>query len=366
VDGYRIDKQATLDERGRAALTVRCKDCDEIPKVSNAGQVVIADDGSNWQVMHNGILVSHGGYQGDYMADIITTLRGHHEPQEERAFWEVLQRLTGSPTMIELGAWWGYYSLWFKQGFPSGNALLFEPDPKHLELGKLNFDKNGQSAVFGLAGAGVDGVATFFDESIGQVRTVSTKSVMTICKENGVEFLDLLHLDVQGAELSALFGTEALIAQNALRFVFVSTHHHVISGDPLTHQKCLRWLQEHGAHIICEHAVSESFSGDGLIVASFSAQDAGFSFEISHARPSESLFRELEYDLADQTTLADQIRFQQDQLLQSGLERDRLLAEQQDTSRRFAEISGKLDRVTASVSWRITAPLRRVRGFHRR
>ena len=33
------------------------------------------------------------------------------------------------------------------------------------------------------------------------------------------------------------------LADGRLRFLIVSTHHHSISGDPLTHQKCLAELQ---------------------------------------------------------------------------------------------------------------------------
>ena len=125
------------------------------------------------------------------------------------------------------------------------------------------------------------------------------KSVSSICREREIEFLDLLHMDVQGAELGTLIGAEPLIAEGKLRFVFVSTHHHLISGDPLTHQKCLYWLKDHGAHILCEHTVNESYSGDGLIVASFMAQDRTRTISVSHGRQSQSLFRELEFDLAD-------------------------------------------------------------------
>lgn len=73
-------------------------------------------------------------------------------------------------------------------------------------------------------------------------------------------------MDVQGAELHALVGAEPMISASKLRFVFVSTHHHLISGDPLTRQKCLQWLVHDGAHVLCEHSVNESYSGDGLIV----------------------------------------------------------------------------------------------------
>jgi hypothetical protein len=46
-----------------------------------------------------------------------------------------------------------------------------------------------------------------------------------------------------------------------------------------------------GGHVFCEHSVSESFSGDGLIVASFFSCDRGLEFpDISRNQPETSLF----------------------------------------------------------------------------
>jgi FkbM family methyltransferase len=299
---YPVSKAVILDNVGRTRLTVGCRDSDVIPKVAHAGGVQIDASGKAWQRMHNGLLVEHHGYYGDWMAEIIATLRGHHEPQEERAFWEILKRLDGAPTMVELGAFWAYYSLWFKHDFPNGRCHMYEPNPAHSALGQRNFARNGQLGYFEVAAAGQDGIIKFYDESLGQWREVVAKSAATICAEQNIGFLDILHMDVQGAELAALFGAEPLVVEKRLRFVVISTHHHSISGDPLTHQRCLQWLLDHGAHILCEHGVNESFSGDGLIVASFSPEDANAEISISHCRVSQSLFRELEFDLAEAKT----------------------------------------------------------------
>ena len=295
---YPINKLPSISESERAALTISCRDSDMIPKHPLAGTVEVDADGKQWQIMHNGLRVEYGQYHGEYMAGIIAALRGHHEPQEEFAFWEILKCLNGAPTMVELGAFWAYYSLWFRTIFPSGRSLMYEPDAEHLAAGQRNFARNGFSGYFEISAAGLDGSATFMDETLNQTRAVATKSVATICREQHIDRIDLLHMDVQGAELSALLGAEALVAAGKLRFVFVSTHHHLISGDPLTHQKCLHWLRANGAHILCEHSVNESFSGDGLIVASFMEQDRERTIPVSYCRQSKSLFRELEFDLA--------------------------------------------------------------------
>jgi len=95
--------------KSRIELTTSCHDADYIPKVKNAGEVE-GKNGLRHQVMHNGIRVVYGGYHGDWMAEIIKVLRGHHEPQEEKAFFEILRYVSEGGTMIELGSYWAYYS----------------------------------------------------------------------------------------------------------------------------------------------------------------------------------------------------------------------------------------------------------------
>ena len=109
-----------MTELGHVQLTTSCRDTDAIPKVDNAGAVLSAPQGSV-QVMHTGVLIAEGCYYGQWMTDIIRHLHGHHEPQEEVVFREIVEQLatdTTRPTMLELGAFWAYYSLWMLQRMP--------------------------------------------------------------------------------------------------------------------------------------------------------------------------------------------------------------------------------------------------------
>ena len=169
-----------------------------IPKHPLAGTVEVDADGKQWQIMHNGLRVEYGQYHGEYMAGIIAALRDHHEPQEEFAFWEILKCLNGAPTMVELGAFWAYYSLWFRTIFPSGRSLMYEPDAEHLAAGQRNFARNGFSGYVEISAAGLDGNATFMDETLNQTRAVATKGVATICREQHIDRIDLLHMGCSG------------------------------------------------------------------------------------------------------------------------------------------------------------------------
>jgi hypothetical protein len=109
-----------------------------------------------------------------------------------------------------------------------------------------------------------------------------------------VDRVDLLLCDIQGEELAAVLGARSAIAAGAIRFAFISTHHESISGDPATHQRVRAAVESLGGWIIAEHSVAESFSGDGLVVASFDPRDRGRRVEVSYARARDSLFGEPE------------------------------------------------------------------------
>jgi FkbM family methyltransferase len=299
---------ADFPSRRRVLMTASCRDCDPIPKVAEAGQVFEAS-GKRVQRMHNDVLVEADGYCGIWMTEIIRRLHGHHEPQEERLFHEVVSRLPAGATMFELGGYWAYYSLWLKRVVPDARTIIAEPDPVNLGVGRRNFALNGQSAVFLEEAVGTAPGSMQFRCEDGSTREVAVTSVDALMERHAVGFLDLLHADIQGAELAMLEGAAETIRRGRVRLVMVSTHHHNISGDPLTHQRCLRHLKNAGAHILCEHTIAESFSGDGLILASFDPRDADLAaVKISYNRASESLFRETEYDLAEARLARDRTR----------------------------------------------------------
>ena len=285
----------------RVAMATRGHDCDDLPKVPDAGGVFDLGDGRPVQIMHNGMKVVAGGYYGAWMTELIRLCRGHHETQEERVFYEVERRLPPDARMIELGGYWSYYSLWFLRGSPQRKALVVEPEPTYLEIGRANAELNGLAPKFmqGFAGAEFAESLPFACEASGE-QAMPRFSVEYLMAQEGWDRLDLLHADIQGAETEVLESCRELLKAGRIGWVFVSTHAYQISGDPLTHQRCLAILRESGATIEAEHDIHESFSGDGLIVARFDPAPADWStVRISYNRASQSLFRHLAYDLAE-------------------------------------------------------------------
>ncbi len=289
-----------LDENQRVAMTARCHDADPIPKVPDAGAVRLAPDGGKVQLMHNGLRVVADGYYGSWMTELIGLCRGHHEPQEERLFHEVLLHLGPGGSMIELGGYWSYYSLWFLKAAEGRRAIIVEPDPAHLAVGKANAALNDLEPEFlsGFVGR-IPAQSQMFQTETSGIVELPAVTVSQIMADHEIDILEILHCDAQGAETDVLESCSELFRNGRIRWVFVSTHAFQITGDPLTHQRCLALLRNAGATIEAEHDVHESFSGDGLIVARFGPAPEGWSpVRLSYNRYSESLFRNPVYDLA--------------------------------------------------------------------
>jgi len=193
--------------------------------------------------------------------------------------------------------------MWFLRAVKQAKAFCCEPDPENLKIGRANAQLNNfkvdKDIFFNQYAAGLrDNKKIKFTTQANGTITVPKRSVDSIIAEEGIDKLDILHLDIQGAELDALKGARQSIQEGKLRFVFVSTHHYSISGDPATQQKCLAFIQKQGGHIVAKHTVLESCSGDGLIVASFDKQDRGFTVAVSLQPADDSLFRASEQDVA--------------------------------------------------------------------
>jgi hypothetical protein len=104
--------------------------------------------------------------------------------------------------------------------------------------------------------------------------------------------IEVLHMDVQGAEYPFIQSMRKAVSAGKVRFIVVSTHHELISQSATTHEDCMREIVAMGGHIFCEHNVVESFSGDGLIVASFFPCDRTLEFpSITRNQAATSLFR---------------------------------------------------------------------------
>jgi len=238
-----------------------------IERVSDAGQII---DGH--LVTHNGLLVkpTDPGY-----VQLLQGNRGCHEPQEEYVFQEVLPHIPRGGVILELGAYWAFYSMWFAKSVADAQCYLVEPRKKNLKLGKYNFAKNGMKGRFfqGRVGDGYFNVDSFM-------------------KSQQLEYVDVLHADIQGTEYAMLHGAEHALRDGKIGYIFVGTHSQKL------HYQCKAYLESHG-YLTIAHADYEfgTYCCDGVLVARH-ANLAGLS-------PLEIPLRDAERQYAAERTMAD-------------------------------------------------------------
>ena len=155
---------------------------------------------------------------------------------------ELLQNLINkpNPTIIEIGSSDGYHTQWFFEIFDNPQVYCFEPDPRAIARFKNNIGENSNVQLFELAISSNNGDITFFqssgqieidskniindwDES-GSIRQpkdhlsnfplikfeksiqVKTLTLDSWCAENGIDNIDFIWMDVQGAERDVFEG----------------------------------------------------------------------------------------------------------------------------------------------------------------
>ena len=207
-----------------------------------AGQIFYDD-----VMLHNGVIVPHTGKYSYYhdQSQVLIVNRGVHEPLEEYCFQEMLKHLPEEPVMLELGAYWGHYSMWCQKVRPKAQLFLVEPEMPNLECAIHNFKRNGFSGIM---------MQDFVGDGHFQVDEYVERKQMAK--------LHILHSDIQGFEAQMLRGAQNSLAARKIDYVFISTH-----SDEL-HADCIATLESFGYVVTVQSNFSTgTTSYDGFILA---------------------------------------------------------------------------------------------------
>lgn len=200
--------------------------------------------------LHNGLKVAACppyAYYGDF-SKLLVYNRGIHEPLEELCFQQLLDisERKSPHSILELGAYWGHYSMWMKHTLPHTSAILVEPEPNNLASGCFNFAQNKLKAQF-------------ISDFVGH----NNFSVDKFLKDSQLNKLTVLHSDIQGYESEMLDGAFESFSSSSIDYTFISTH-----GE-LLHKEIVRKLESFDYNIEIESCPeNHSTSFDGLVVAS--------------------------------------------------------------------------------------------------
>jgi len=244
----RLSKSCDDNWRYRSRVVEASADNDHIPRVPNAGHVE-----GDVQIMHNGLKVVCGSYYGKGPTLLLRRNKGVHEPQEERMFQEVLKVIPSGGVIVELGAYWAFYSMWFCKNIQRASAFMVEPALENLEFGKRNFAINGFEGHFthGFVGSAA-GVLS------NGARVISVDEFVS---EHKIDRIDILHCDIQGYEIEMLRGAKRVMAEGRVSWFFISTHSEEL------HAECERMLVNSGFIVAASVSPTQSFSVDGVLVA---------------------------------------------------------------------------------------------------
>lgn len=230
----------------RIAIVKSSPDNLKLQPVPDAGKVF-----PDHQLVHNGLKITLGSYYDYGNTHLLMENQGIHEPQEEYAFDKILKSIPRKGTMMELGSYWAFYSMWFAKEVPQAQCFMIEPDPHKMNFGKLNFSKNKLKGIFDLG---------FISDGY-KPASIPYYSVDHLMKKHKIQHLNILHSDIQGFELKMLEGCKDALASGMIDYFFISTHSNEL------HNACIAKLKSSSFEILCEANLDESFSVDGLIVA---------------------------------------------------------------------------------------------------
>ncbi len=222
-------------------------DNQQLNHVLNAGKVF-----EDHQLMANGLKITLGSYYDYGNTHLLIENQGVHEPQEEYAFEKILSVIPAGGTMMELGSYWAFYSMWFARDVKNSKCVMIEPDPHKMNFGKLNFRLNGLSGTFDNG---------YISDKADLAPSIPYYSVDFLMEKHKISHLNILHSDIQGFELKMLDGCATALHDGAIDYFFISTHSNQL------HSQCIERLRSFDYDIVCDANLDESYSVDGLIVA---------------------------------------------------------------------------------------------------
>jgi len=179
---------------------------------------------------------------------------GRYEPQETQL---ALHLLKPGMVVVDVGANWGYFSLIAAHLVgTAGRVLALEPHPRLSTMLRQNVATNGLAQGHPLTvAAGIGpGTRAFvgFDERGGnwgvsraareQERgdfECATRAIDDLLDEHGVGIVDLVKIDIEGAEAEAITGMARGLSRHRYRHVILECHPAELAALGMTIEHCL-------------------------------------------------------------------------------------------------------------------------------
>jgi FkbM family methyltransferase len=157
-------------------------------------------------------------------------------------------------TVFDVGSYHGEWTATYRRLFPAAQVFAFEPFPESRNIIERTFKGDSAVTVSGVAVGDVPGERTFYsnqlaatnsllrvdsrtDASLVSHELLALQSELTVpvitidqfCVEHGIDRLNLLKIDVQGAETLVLRGAADMLSRQAVDLIYTELqimHHY--------------------------------------------------------------------------------------------------------------------------------------------
>ena len=178
---------------------------------------------------------------------------------------DIAQEVYDPPVMLELGAAKGEYSTYFNQELPSSTNIC-------VEIRDSQADYIRESLPSSIVYSGYCGTRKHLGEALevdNNTGLTPTKiNLKDIFAENNIKHVNVLHMDIQGSEISIL---EELLNDKLLHkieYLLISTHGR--NTEDCTYTECIKFFKESVKNITVRYIFTSidpiDINNDGLIV----------------------------------------------------------------------------------------------------
>jgi FkbM family methyltransferase len=188
---------------------------------------------------------------------------GYYEPQETALVRSIL---CSGMSFVDVGANWGYFTLLAASLVGAhGRVLSLEPDPRLFSMLEENINRNDLNHVTGLQMAAASQPGTLMlagydqdGENFGVSRIVASDdegnrsfqvdadSLDRILERQNLKSVDLMKIDIEGAEVFALPGLEKSLTERRVKRLLLELHPALIAEHGGTAVQIIETLRKTG------------------------------------------------------------------------------------------------------------------------
>lgn len=178
-------------------------------------------------------------------------------------------------TIVDAGAHHGHISQQYLENFNQCRVLAIEPDPENFAKASARLADFGDRVELVQAGLSDSvGTATFYrnaadathsllklgdmryydehfavlprEEAVLAPQTINTLTIDSLCAARKIEQIDILKMDIQGGELTALRGAREMLSRGAIRLIVLEVNFVPMYQDMPTFWDVAEHLRSHG------------------------------------------------------------------------------------------------------------------------